>query len=297
MARRIGSVAAIASGVALFAAAASGRAAGAGDWIVFSATPQGSQIEQLFRIQPSGDGLQQITTGGLPAIAPAFSPAGTRLAFARSGVGIFTMNPDGTALRRITTNGRDSSPAWSPDGRQLAFVRPIGTKWRLYVVSLSGGAPRALAKAPPSGRPSWTKSGLLIPSGGDLLKVDAKTGRVLKYYNADIDAIWGLNTVALAPNLARLTYLGARAPEPGDMECGEGPCQRFGLYLESLATKVKKPHLIVKDTGPAAFSPNGKQLAFAAGGHLVLRPVAGGASEPLDTGTAYPTNSAPPAWH
>jgi hypothetical protein len=287
----------IASGVVLLAvSAATGRATGTSGWIVFSAAPQGSQIDQLFRIQPSGSGLQQITTGSLPAIAPAFSPAGTRLAFTRIGFGIFTINVGGSGLRRVTTNGRDSYPTWSSDGKSIAFVRPRGAQWVVYVVPSAGGRPRPLSKAPPAGRPSWTKAGLLIPSGGDLLRIDSTTGQVLKYYGANIDAIWGQSSVALSPSLSMLTYVGGRAPDPGDKECGEGPCQRFGLYIESLLTKAKKAHMIAKDTGPAAFSPDGRQIVFAAGGTLKLRLVSSGATETIPTGTAYPTNAAPPAW-
>jgi Tol biopolymer transport system component len=46
-----------------------------------------------------------------------------RIAFAstRDGGGIFTLRPNGTALRRLTS-GDDSQPAWSPDGRWLAFT-------------------------------------------------------------------------------------------------------------------------------------------------------------------------------
>jgi hypothetical protein len=281
---------------ALVAAVALATAPAAGAVIVFSATPTGSQTDQLFSVDPAGSGLKQLTTGANPAFGPALSPSGKRVVFQRFNVGIFTMNVDGSGLHRLTTNGRDSYPAWSPDGKNIAFVRPLGLTWRVYVVPSSGGALRRLGQAPPAGRPSWTKAGLLIPSGGDLLKIDPATGRVLKYYGANIDAIWGLTSVALSPALSLLTFVGARAPEPGDLECGEGPCQRFGLFLENLTTKGKKPHLIVKDTGPAAFSPSGTQIVFAAGGKLMLRSVASGAMQTIPTEGAYPTNTAPPAW-
>jgi hypothetical protein len=297
MASLVGSGAALASVLALtVATVVTAGATTPGEVIIFSATPQGSQIDQLFRVQPSGDGLKQLTTGALPAEAPALSPVGTRLAFERSTFGIFTMNVDGGGLRRLTTNGRDSYPAWSPDGNSIAFVRPRGTQWVVYVVPSSGGRPRPLSKAPPAGRPSWTKAGLLIPSGGDLLRIDPGTGTVLKYYGANIDAIWGLSSVALSPTLSTLTYLGSRAPEPGDKGCGEGPCQRFGLYIERLTSQSKKPRMIVKDAGPAAFSPDGRQIIFTAGGELRVRSVGSGATTSIPTGTAYPTNAAPPAW-
>jgi dipeptidyl aminopeptidase/acylaminoacyl peptidase len=264
-------------------------------WIVFSATSPAQLTAQLFRIQPSGEGLQQITTGSYSSIAPAFSHDGKRIAFARTGVGILTMNVDGTGLRRLTTNGRDSYPAWSPDGRRIAFVRPFKAGWTVFVMSSSGAAEQRLAKAPPSGRPSWTAGGLLIPSGGDLLRIDPTTGHVLKYYGADIDAVWGLNSVALSPDRSTITFVGARNPVPGDKECGEGPCQRFALYKENVL-KSKKPQQVVKDAGPATFSPTGNQLAFVSNGGLVLWSLAANTPTAISTGDAYPTVAAPPAW-
>jgi Tol biopolymer transport system component len=273
-------------------------AAGASDqrpWIAFSADPAGQHLEQLFRIHPAGDGLQQITTGAYSSVAPSFSPNGKRIAFARLGVGILTMNVDGTGLRRLTTNGRDSYPTWSPDGAQIAFVRPYKAEWRINTMSSSGAVERRLRQAPPSGRPSWTAGGLLIPSGGDFLKIDPTTGHVQKYYGAEIDAVWGMNSVALSPNRSTITYVGARNPEPGDKECGEGPCPRFALYKENIL-KTKKPQRVVKDAGPATFSPGGTQLAFVANGGLVLWSLAAGTSTTIPTGDATPTVSAPPAW-
>ena len=162
----------------------------------------------------------------------------------------------------------------------------------LRPVPRSGGFPRRRRRAGRPGRPR----GLLIPSGGDLLKVDPTTGHVQKYYDAEIDAIWGLNSVTLSPSRSTITFVGARAAEPGDKECGEGPCQRFALYKESLLTKIKKPQKVTDDAGPAAFSPNGTQLAFVDHGGLELLPLAGGTSTTIPTGDVTPTVSAPPAW-
>jgi dipeptidyl aminopeptidase/acylaminoacyl peptidase len=282
--------------LAVAAAAATAGTNAQRTWIYFSANPAGQSLEQIFRIHPAGDGLQQITTGGYSSLAPAFSPNGKRIAFARIGVGILTMNLDGTGLRRLTTNGRDSFPAWSPDSAHIAFIRPYKAEWRVSTMSSSGAVERRLPQAPPSGRPSWTPAGLLIPSGGDLLRIDSTTGHVQKYYDAQIDAIWGLNSVALSPNRSTATFVGARNPDPGDKECGEGPCQRFALFKENLLTKIKKPQRVTNDTGPAGFSPNGTQLAFVAHGGLVVWSLAGGTSTTIPTGTATPTVSAPPAW-
>jgi len=279
----------------IVSAAAAGPASAA--TIVFSATSKSTPVDQLFRVSPTGAGLKQLTTGVNPADAPAISPNGKEIAFERSGIGIFTMSVNGGGIRRLTTNGRDGYPAWSPDGKDIAFVRPRGPVWRVYIVPANGGRLRPLTKAPPAGRPSWTSAGLLIPSGGDLLTIAPANGRVLKYYGANIDVIWGQMSVAVAPSISKLTYVGSRTPEPGDMECGEGPCQRFGLYIESLLTKAKNPSMVVKDSGPATFSPDSRQILFVTDGKLTVLTVASGAKKAIATGSAYPSLVAPPAWH
>jgi hypothetical protein len=286
---------AVAAGVVLFVAAGGGTARG-NSLIVFPASPGEGQAAQLYSILPTGEGLKQITTGANAALDPVFSPGGKRIAFQRFDVGLFTVNPDGSGLRRLTTNGRDAFPTWSPSGNQIAFVRPIGSKWRLYVMSPATRKLRRLGQAPPAGRPSWTKAGLLVPTGGDLVRVDPKNGRVLKYYDASIDAIWGLNSVTISPTISQLTYVGARASDPGDMECGEGACQRFGLFGESLTAKKKRPKLLVKDAGPAVFSPDGRQMAFVAGGSLVLRSATSSRQTSLATPSVTPVTTGPPAW-
>ena len=288
--------------VFVFAAAAVSAASGQpqqssakAPWVVFSGLQNATGTEQLFRIKSSGQGLQQLTKGGYPSEAPAFSPSGKRIAFARLGVGILTMNVDGTGLRRLTTNMRDTFPAWSPNGKQIAFIRPFKTGWKVHVMSASGAGERALRLAPAAGRPSWTAGGLVIPAGGDLARIDPKTGRVQKLFGAIIDAATGQTSTAVAPSLSTLTYVGPRPPIPGDKDCGEGePCPRFGLYIEPLPTQ-KEPRLLVRDTGPATFFSGGKALAFVALNHLVFRNVKSGKSTTVTTGTVDLTTSAPPA--
>ena len=272
------------------------RPAAQPQWLVFGARGNDGFTEQLFRISTAGTGLKQLTTGALAASSPAVSPDGSRIAFARLGDGLFSMSVNGTDVRRLSSNARDSYPAWSPDGTQLAFLRPTVKGWELHVMSAAGTNERRLPQAPLAGRPTWTKLGLVIPTDGDLAKINALTGQVQKRFDAFIDVFVGMTATAVAPDLSGIAFVGSRSADPGDKDCGEGvPCPRFALYFQNFRTH-KDPALLVRDTGPGAFSPDGKTLAYVVQAHIALRDIATGAVTIVKTGKAAPTTSSPPAW-
>jgi Tol biopolymer transport system component len=274
----------------------SSRASAASQWLLFTARPPALGVEQIYRVQASGKGLKRLTKGAYPAEGPAFSPDGKRIAFSRVGSGIYSMNLDGSGVRALTKNGRDSYPAWSPDGKQLAFLRPLTNGWSVFVMSASGAGARKLPDAPAAGRPSWTGNGLVIPTNGDLVKIDPRSGRVQKDFGALIDASIGVDTTAVSPDLSTISFVGARPPDPGDTGCGEGvPCQRFALFTQTLHPR-KTPRSFVLNGGPASFSADGKRLAFVLQNRLTLQTVAGKGTSAIKTGKLSLTTSTPPAW-
>jgi len=295
MTRRVGLLVAALASTLVFAAVGSGAASEG--LIVFPGMPEQGGASQLYSIRPDGSGLQQLTKGSFAAIYPAFSPNGKRIAFSRFGIGIFTMNLDGGGLRRLTKGPRDAYPTWSPDGKKIAFVRPHGTAWRVNIVKATGGKSQPLLKSPAAGRPTWSTKGLLIPTSADLLRINSSSGKVEKYFNADLDAIWGLSSVTISRDNSMLTYVGSREPEAGDTECGDGPCQRYGLFFERLTGKKnRKARLFMKDAGPAAFAPQGGRLAYVAGGALILRAVDKSGSATIRPTGVMPVTTGPPAW-
>ena len=56
-----------------------------------------------------------------------------------SGEGIFSINLDGTNEKRLTKNGRDSYPVWSPNGNQIAFLRRYRKQWTLFTMTSDAG--------------------------------------------------------------------------------------------------------------------------------------------------------------
>ena len=80
----------------------------------------------------------------------SFSPDGSQLAFDQTGEnsGIYTTLADGEKSLRLTSNPGDCCPAWSPDGRQIAFSRYSGEGIAIYVISALGGTEHRLYQEP-----------------------------------------------------------------------------------------------------------------------------------------------------
>jgi Tol biopolymer transport system component len=279
--------------VLIVGATQSASGASNGQWIVFSAYPDGVPPAQLFRIQTNGEGLQQITKGKFNATDPTFAPDGKRIVFARLGSGIFVANLDGSGARRLTSGKQDTFPGWSPDGTRIAFLRQVKGEWRLFVMKASGRDLHRLKHAPPSGRPTWSANSksIFVPTRGALEQLDARTGRVLKHVTLTVDVpISG----SISPDGRKVAFVGSRPSLPG---CGEVSCVVFALYLGDLTRTHGRTQKFTNDGGPAGWSPNGKTLVFVYRGALTFWPVGGKApSGTLATGAHVAQADAPPAW-
>jgi hypothetical protein len=81
-------------------------------------------ISSIYTMKPDGSGLAQITSEDEDAQSPAFSPDGSRIAFARGG-DVAIMLPDGSNIQAIFHDldlcGGEAI-SWSKDGSRLAFM-------------------------------------------------------------------------------------------------------------------------------------------------------------------------------
>jgi len=120
-----------------------------------------------WRVATQGDeGSPRVLPGGAwDDVDPAWSPDGTRLAFASNREGAWRVYVAGAAgeqpLRVTDGPGQDRQPAWSPDGRWLLFVSDRDGREQVYMVPAEGGAVRQLTHGPDGGsQPSWAPDGL-----------------------------------------------------------------------------------------------------------------------------------------
>jgi Tol biopolymer transport system component/DNA-binding winged helix-turn-helix (wHTH) protein len=114
--------------------------------------------------------LEIIPMAVLPGyeVEPAFSPDGNQVAFreinGHRNSGIFTALVGGDSALRLTSNPADCCAAWSPNSRQVAFVRRNDSEDDIYVVPAIGGTERKLHSSPRDLKPhlSWSPDGKVL---------------------------------------------------------------------------------------------------------------------------------------
>jgi Tol biopolymer transport system component len=154
-----------------------------------SATPEPfTETPSIFVMNADGSGGRQLLDKA--AVQPVWSPDGKQIAFTLYSpgkfykgagynyCGIYVMDADssGTPRKLATGPGCAFSPAWSPDGKKIAYTNGEGLDASggsdttdVYVVNASGeeggtDQPRALTDSAPgtAGGPSWSPDGTEI---------------------------------------------------------------------------------------------------------------------------------------
>lgn len=185
----------------------------------------------IWVMNADGTGARRITDGGPDVygidLAPAWSPDGSRIAFAREGrpakaatgnTDIYVVNADGTDVVRITDDPMmEYAPSWSPDGKRIAFeaydLASGGhppSPLRLYVMNADGTDMDALGPESMEG-PSWS------PNGNEIAFVDTETGSIMAIHPdgtalrriIDVAELVGVCTSCTAPRGPRT---GPRSP-------------------------------------------------------------------------------------
>lgn len=145
--------------------------------------------------------IDTLTKGIYDETSPKWSPDGTQIAFesnrtedpdrnSNADIWVIDAKPNATMKQITTWTGRDYSPEWSPDGKQIAYLRTTSSEnYIMYdqsilcVVSKDGGEPKLLTKSldRPVSTPRWAKDGLAI----NALVTDDRTRYIAQFAVAD----------------------------------------------------------------------------------------------------------------
>jgi TolB protein len=125
-------------------------------------SPDGSQIAfttfnldtfmaQIMIMNADGSNAHALTDPALNPFGASWSPDGKQIAFFAlppkahvfGGGSLYTINADGTHVTKILDDGTDRLnwlPAWSPDGKRIAFTsnRGDGTAYQIYTLAPDG---------------------------------------------------------------------------------------------------------------------------------------------------------------
>ncbi len=158
-----------------------------------------------YLVSVDGSGARRLPHIPLTAV---WSPDGQQIAFVSTTRGpapfggccpssssdIYVMNADGSGSRKLMHNaGYNDKPAWSPDGRKIAFTSSRDGRAEIYVMNADGSGQRNLTRHPARDfRPSWS------PDGRRIAFVSNRDGR-LEAHVMNADGSGQRNLSAQAP--------------------------------------------------------------------------------------------------
>ena len=267
--------------------------------------PDGEHLRDPHRYEP-GSGV-----AASAASWTAWSPDGTRLAFAAENTGsddpywgrhIWVVEADGSNMVQLTNGPHwDNSPSWSPDGNQIVFHRGFfeGDDY-IVTIDIDGSNETSLTAGSTKERsPSWSPDGATI-------------GYVTEYGQLELIAPDGSNRREIVANHAVGGVSGGMSWSPDSSQIAYtrdlGECTGIVL-INPDGTDERRISYLPGDSSQPAWSPDGELLLFvntiARGwSQIYIVSVHGGSRDGLEEGCSQveryePSQdvAAPSDWH
>jgi Tol biopolymer transport system component len=225
----------------------------------------------------TGPGVEQkrVALSGEPGTKayPVFSPDGQRIAYSSRGADkvapyhVYVRSVGQDQPRPVTSgSGNDISPAWSPDGNSIAFLRLENGRGEYRIVPAAGGDERKVAEFPATGGEtqlapslSWTRDGRSLVvvaatekqgSGLALVPVDGGASRPLTHPPDGSD---GDSTPVVSPDGSLVAFVRSSGSEGSDIFL----CTLSGGGLRRITYDDKSVRGL-------AWAPNGDEIVYSA---------------------------------
>jgi TolB protein len=241
---------------------------------------------EVYAMDADGSEPRNLTQHPAKDFRPAWSPDSRKIAFVSRRDGnseIYVMSADGSEMRNLTRSRArgdaptffseisSSAPAWSRDGRRIAFLRPASRSYKypgrgvirrdgndLYVVNADGSGLRNLTRnqrpTSPSSQLVWSPDGRTIYFGRYLVRTDGSGARRLPYkpFNIPFTAVW-------SPDGRKIAFVRIR-------RTGGGPCcspSSSDIYVMNAdGSGTRKLTHNERGNAEPAWSPDGRRIAF-----------------------------------
>jgi Tol biopolymer transport system component len=225
----------------------------------------------LYVEDASGGGARRlavcVTCGERDSSRLSWSPDGTRIAYGRpSGdrgqESLWVVDAASGRTRRITSCPHpctDFDPAWSPDGRVIAFVRFAGRVSALYTVRPDGSGLSRISPHEYVANPQWSPDGqrIAFDSADDILVVNADGSHQRRLLRGEPSA--GPGAPSWSPDGSKLAFF--RTPgTPGAFTAEVWTMNANG----SGRRRLYHSRCCVGEYTTAIWSPDGRKIAFAA---------------------------------